>query len=122
MYSGATVQSMDEARRIAQSRPEGYTPTAFNPATCSQRGYCTVAKSRVPVGGNKDPSPDAVSKGAKKPYADAEDGDRRGFKLYYEVHGTGDIHVVFLMGLNNSCFGWVVRQGERRVPKGNAAC
>jgi hypothetical protein len=104
VYSGATQQDLDEARKISEISQDGYIPTAFNPQTCSKRGYCRVARNRVPVGGNKDPSPDAILKGAKKPYSDKDD-DKKGFNLYYEVHGTGDIHVVFLMGLNNSCFG-----------------
>jgi hypothetical protein len=104
IYSGGTKSELDGARKLAEAQADGYIPTAFNPKTCSKKGYCRVAKNRVPVGGNKDPSPDAMSKGAKKPYSDPDD-DKRGFNLYYEVHGTGDIHVVFVMGLNNSCFG-----------------
>jgi hypothetical protein len=106
VYSGASQQSLDEARKIAESSEDGYVPTAFNPATCSKKGYCRVAKSRVPAGGNKDPSPDAILKGAKKPYSDAS-ADKEGFNMYYEVHGKGENHVVFIMGLNNSCFGWL---------------
>lgn len=105
VYTGASPQSLEEARKTAESQPEGYVPTAFNPATCSQKGYCLVAKSRVPVGGNKSPSPDAISKGAKEPYWSVQDAERRGFNIYYEVHGKGENHVVFIMGLNNSCFG-----------------
>lgn len=106
VYSGATMQTLEQARKQAEARPEGYSPSAFDPATCSQKGYCKVARDRVPVGGNKTPSPDAIAKGAKIPYQDKND-DRRGFNLYYEVHGNGDNHIVFTMGLNNSCFGWL---------------
>ncbi|UZJ54100.1 hypothetical protein CBS101457_003420 [Exobasidium rhododendri] len=106
VYSGATKLQMDDARKLAETQADGYIPTAFNPATCSRKGYCRVAKDRVPIGGNREPSPDAITKGAKKPYSDPCD-DKKGFNVYYEVHGTGDIHIVFIMGLNNSCFGWL---------------
>jgi hypothetical protein len=105
VYAGATSQSLEEARKIAESQPDGYIPSAFNPATCTRKGYCQVAKTRVPQGKNKDPSPDAVAKGAKSPYWNNH--DKSGFNMYYEVHGKGEEHVVFIMGLNNSCFGWL---------------
>jgi hypothetical protein len=105
VYTGATPQTLEAARKEAESRTDGYVPSAFNPATCSQKGYCQVAKKRVPPGENKEPSPDAIVKGAKSPYWNSN--ERTGFNMYYEVHGTGDEHVVFLMGLNNSCFGWL---------------
>lgn len=104
VYTGATSQTMDEARRIAEKGPDGYIPSAFNPSTCAKKGYCRVARDRVPAGENKMPSPDAVSKGAKEPYWE-DKNDKKGFNIYYEVHGKGDTHVVFIMGLNNSCFG-----------------
>lgn len=121
VYTGATVQSLDQARKEAESKPEGYSPTAFNPKTCSQKGYCKVARTRVPVGGNKTPSPDAIAKGAKVPYQGEHGSDKRGFNVYYEVHGTGPNHVVFIMGLNNSCFGWL-NQVEHLVKDPSFSC
>lgn len=119
VYTGATIQDLEQARKVAESRPEGYTPTAFDPATKSQGGYVVVGRNRVPEGKNKPPTPDAVSKGAKAPYEGLD--DHRGFRLWYEMHGTGENHVVFIMGLNNSCFGWL-NQVEYLTKKGNYSC
>lgn len=102
VYSGATAELLSEARKKAEASADGYIPSAFNPSTCSQKGYCTVARDRVPLGKNKEPTPDAREKGARMP-----DPSKPGFELYYEVHGTGPRKVVFVMGLNNSCFGWL---------------
>jgi pimeloyl-ACP methyl ester carboxylesterase len=119
VYTGATIQTIEQARKDAEKKPDGYIPSAFNPATCAQRGYCKVARTRVPEGGNKTPSPDAISKGAKIPYTDG--GDKQGFNVYYEVHGKGKRHVVFIMGLNNSCFGWL-NQVEHLAEKEDFSC
>jgi pimeloyl-ACP methyl ester carboxylesterase len=113
------MQTMEQARKEAEKKPDGYTPSAFNPATCAQRGYCKVARGRVPEGGNKTPSPDAIAKGAKIPYTDG--GDRQGFNMYYEVHGKGERRVVFVMGLNDSCFGWL-NQVEHLAKKKDYSC
>lgn len=108
VYTGATPALMAEARQTAESSPQGYIPTVFDPSTCSRKGYSTVARDRVPAGKNKAPSEDACAKGAKPPRTTDDEGQPwRGFDMYYEVHGTGKRRVIFIMGLNNSCFGWL---------------
>ncbi|EPQ27207.1 uncharacterized protein PFL1_05130 [Pseudozyma flocculosa PF-1] len=81
-YAGATQELLDEAKK---AEGDAYLPTVFNPATVTQRGVRTLAKGRVPA---------------------SKDG-KEGFGCYHEVHGSGPIKVVFVMGLNNSCFGWL---------------
>lgn len=81
-YTGATQSDLDKSKASAG---DAYFPTVFNPATVHQKGHAVVAKGRA-----------SVTKGATD-----------GFKLYYEVHGTGPVKVIFVMGLNNSCFGWL---------------
>ncbi|KAF8897119.1 Alpha/Beta hydrolase protein [Infundibulicybe gibba] len=60
-------------------------PTAFDSTTCVKRGLCPVSKIRG-------------------------HGSRlESHSLYFEQHGRGlnpDFKVVFIMGLNSSCFGW----------------
>ncbi|KAJ1597657.1 hypothetical protein NDA14_007591 [Ustilago hordei] len=82
-YSGATQSDLDRAKAQAG---EKYFPTVFNPATVHKKGRAVVGKGRA-----------SLTKNASKD----------GFELYYEVHGKGPIKVVFVMGLNNSCFGWL---------------
>merc|ERR1711939_50271 len=58
--------------------------TVFAPGTCLQRAYCTVSVSPV-----RKPEP---------------------HRVYYEVHGSSSPEapkLVFIMGLNNSSFGWI---------------
>ena len=81
-YEGATQDALDAEKKAAG---EAYAPTVFNPATLSEKGYKTVGRGRVPT------SPDGSE----------------GFRLYYEVHGTGATKLVLVMGLNNTCFGWL---------------
>ncbi|SJX65630.1 related to alpha/beta hydrolase [Sporisorium reilianum f. sp. reilianum] len=81
-YSGATQAGLDSAKAAAGN---AYFPTVFNPATVHKKGHAVVGVGRT-----------GLHKGATD-----------GFKLYYEVHGTGPVKVAFVMGLNNSCFGWL---------------
>ncbi|WFD31701.1 hypothetical protein MSPP1_002740 [Malassezia sp. CBS 17886] len=83
-YTGATAELLEAARK-----DEGavYLPSVFNPATATQKGVLRVAEDRVPAKRTTD----------KKP----------GYNVYYELHGKGPKHIVFLMGVNNSCFGWL---------------
>ena len=70
-------------------------PTAFNPTTCLRRGLCSVPTSK------HDQRPSALN---------------NTHPIYYEQHGapgpgsdpiTGAKHkIVFIMGLNTSCFSW----------------
>ena len=68
-------------------------PTAFNPTTCLRRGLCSVPTSK------QDQRPSALN---------------NTHPIYYEQHGapgsdpiTGAKHkIVFIMGLNTSCFSW----------------
>ncbi|SPO30045.1 related to alpha/beta hydrolase [Ustilago trichophora] len=83
-YTGATQASLDSAKASAGAE---YFPTVFNPATVHSKGRAVVAKGRA-----------SLTKGSET---------KEGFKLYYEVHGNGPVKVVFVMGLNNSCFGWL---------------
>lgn len=60
-------------------------PTIFDSDTCRRKGLCEVGKGRL----------------------------RRPHHIYYEIHSQPEAekdaatkHVVFIMGLNNSCFGW----------------
>ncbi|EST08375.1 hypothetical protein PSEUBRA_002132 [Kalmanozyma brasiliensis GHG001] len=80
-YTGATQSTLDAARNTPD-----YFPTVFNPSTLHSKGRATVAVGRTSL---------------------LKNGPKDGFKLYHEVHGTGPIKVVFVMGLNNSCFGWL---------------
>lgn len=82
-YDGATQSDLDRAKSTAGS---SYFPTVFNPSTLSTKGRATVAVGRASL---------------------TKNGPLDGFKLYHEVHGSGPIKVVFVMGLNNSCFGWL---------------
>ncbi|SNX86605.1 related to alpha/beta hydrolase [Melanopsichium pennsylvanicum] len=82
-YTGATQSSLDAAKATAGS---AYFPSVFNPETASKKGRAVVAKGR-----------DSLTK----------NGSKDGFEVYYEVHGTGPTKVAFVMGLNNSCFGWL---------------
>lgn len=81
-YTGAKQSDLDAAKAAAG---EAYFPTVFSPATVHTKGRALVAKGRA-----------SVTKGATD-----------GFHLYYEVHGNGPIKVMFVMGLNNSCFAWL---------------
>lgn len=82
-YTGATQSSLDAEKAKAGAE---YFPTVFNPATVHSKGRAVVAKGRA-----------STTKG----------GSLDGFQLYYEVHGNGPVKVAFVMGLNNSCFGWL---------------
>ncbi|OAV90654.1 hypothetical protein PTTG_06010 [Puccinia triticina 1-1 BBBD Race 1] len=63
------------------SAANGIVPTILDPATCAKKGLCTVAQGR------------AVET----------------HQLYFELHGAldGAQKLLFVMGLNNSCSGWV---------------
>lgn len=98
IYSNGTHSTLT-SQRAAEEAEGTYAPTVFDPATLVSKGLVRVGKDRVPVGANKAPTRDAVRKGAKQPTKEP------GFNLYYEMHGKGERKVVFLMGLNNSCFG-----------------
>jgi pimeloyl-ACP methyl ester carboxylesterase len=63
--------------------PREEFPTVFDNTTCVRKGLCPVTKIR---GQNEDPL--------------------ESHSLYYEQHGSGTVKVVFIMGLNSSCFGW----------------
>lgn len=82
-YTGATQSGLDSAKAEAG---KDYFPTVFNPATVHQKGHAVIGFGRSGL---------------------VKSGPLDGFKLYYEVHGTGPIKVIFVMGLNNSCFGWL---------------
>jgi len=80
-YAGAPEDLL--AKEGTTSKPNGF-PSVFNPATRTAGGDRFVVH---PVEGKtlkKDP-----------------------FGIYYEVHGKGPIKIVFLMGLANSCAGWL---------------
>lgn len=79
-YRGATAEALEKARK---EEGEKYLPSVFNAQTVTSRGKLAVAKDRVSKGPDGKP----------------------GFGIYYEVHGSGPVKVVFIMGLNNSCFG-----------------
>ncbi|PWY99377.1 alpha/beta-hydrolase [Testicularia cyperi] len=77
-HAGATQADLDKAKAEAG---DAYFPTVFNPKTASKKGHVTIGKGRVP--------------------------EAEGFRVYYEVHGSGPTHVCFVMGLNNTSFGWL---------------
>ncbi|KDQ10386.1 hypothetical protein BOTBODRAFT_36284 [Botryobasidium botryosum FD-172 SS1] len=56
-------------------------PTFFDPRTCVRKGLCPIKKKCWP--------------------------STHSHNLYYEQHGSGPEKIIFVMGLNNSCFGWV---------------
>lgn len=87
------------SRRAADEAKGDIAPTLLDPRTLASKGMVRIAKGRVPTGANKAPTQDAVSKGAKQPTKEP------GFEIYYEMHGKGERKIVFLMGLNHSCFG-----------------
>ena len=80
-YTGATQSAIDSAKAAAGA---DYFPTVFDPSTVHRKGHAVVGVGRAGLGKSLD-----------------------GFKLYYEVHGSGPIKVAFVMGLNNTCFGWL---------------
>ncbi|CED82264.1 Soluble epoxide hydrolase [Phaffia rhodozyma] len=59
--------------------------TLLNPATCSQKGKHWVW--------------------ADEP-EDTNTDERKGHEIYYELHGTGKEHVLFIMGLSNGSSSW----------------
>jgi len=106
-FTGATQSILDSRKKSDLDSDLGYYPSAFDERTTFKRGILTVAKDRVPAGGNKPPLATAIEKGAKtlEQREGLPNGKGQGFGLYYEVHGNGPIKLVFLMGLDNSCFG-----------------
>ena len=88
-YRGATAEALERARREAGP---AYKPTVFNPSTVSKKGLLRVAKDRVDAQHSLDGQP--------------------GFNIWYELHGTGPKRIAFIMGLNNSCFGWLSQVEE----------
>ncbi|CAD6932065.1 unnamed protein product, partial [Tilletia laevis] len=76
------------------SKPNGF-PSVFNPATRTAGGDRHVVQ------------PDISGKTLKK----------EPFGIYYEVHGTGPIKIVFIMGLANSCAGWLPQIDHFSNPK-----
>lgn len=104
-YAGASADygSSHIASRVTStsSNPDKGL-TVFSPETFSQGGLLRIAKSRITSGKVANPSEDALAKGARRP-----DLKEEGFQIWYEVHGTGPRKVVFIMGLNNSAFGWL---------------
>ncbi|KAJ7771767.1 alpha/beta-hydrolase [Mycena metata] len=57
--------------------------TLFDTSTCAQKGLCPVTAIRH------------------------QSEPMESHSLYYEVHGRGPEHLVFIMGLNSSCFAWL---------------
>ncbi|WFD34479.1 hypothetical protein MCUN1_001320 [Malassezia cuniculi] len=83
-YPGATAADFEAVKKREGDK---YIPSAFDPKTRVRGGVIRVAKDRVPAAKSGDGEP--------------------GFNLFYEVHGTGPNHIAFVMGLNNSCHGWL---------------
>ena len=74
------VYSAINAVRISHHR---FCSTIFNPQTRRRRGLCPVTQNKL--------------------------NPAESHQLYYEVHGSDDPEaekMVFIMGLNGSCFGW----------------
>ncbi|KAJ7929291.1 alpha/beta-hydrolase [Mycena leptocephala] len=63
----------------------GGLSTLFNSTTCSRKGLCPVTRIRNQVETFESHS------------------------LYYEIHGNGPEKLVFIMGLNSSCFAWLAQ-------------
>ncbi|KAJ7184206.1 Alpha/Beta hydrolase protein [Mycena filopes] len=59
--------------------------TLFDTSTCARKGLCPVTRIRHQAEPLESHS------------------------LYYEVHGNGPEHLVFVMGLNSSCFAWLAQ-------------
>lgn len=104
-YSGASANygkdHLDAINATASQDPDKGL-TVFSPETFTSGGLLRIARDRITRGKVEPPSPDALSKGARHPAASEE-----GFQIWHEVHGKGPQKVVFIMGLNNSCFGWL---------------
>ncbi|KAK0522094.1 hypothetical protein OC834_006405 [Tilletia horrida] len=83
-YAGAPTDFLE--RNGIASQPNGF-PSVFNPATRTAGGDRFIIPS------------DTSGKTLKKDP----------FGIYYEVHGKGPIKIVFLMGLANSCAGWLAQ-------------
>ncbi|KAH7107763.1 alpha/beta-hydrolase [Auriculariales sp. MPI-PUGE-AT-0066] len=60
-------------------------PTLFSPQTLQRKGLCRVTKVR------------------------GQEDSLHLHSLYYEVHGSGPEHLVFVMGLNSSSFAWIAQ-------------
>lgn len=82
-YPGATAADFEAAKAQAG---DAYIPSAFDPKTRVRGGHARIARDRVT--------------------AEQSDG-QPGFNMFYEVHGTGPRHIAFIMGLNNTCHGWL---------------
>lgn len=98
--SGVPASSNDPSSDSSPPGDRGLT--VFSPDTFTKGGLVRVAKDRITKGAVADPSVDAAAKGARPP-----DRSQPGFQLWYEVHGDGPVKVIFIMGLNNSAFGWL---------------
>lgn len=103
-YLGSTPALLAEASRF-EGQPGGSVPTVFNPATRAKRGV-------VQVPSLVKPWPHEGSGGRGKARKDSNGSSANGEKqethpVYFEVHGQGPKKVVFVMGLNMSCFGWL---------------
>lgn len=83
-YAGATLEALKLASTLENNL---YKPTVMNPATLVSKGPLRIALDRVSE-------------------LQSQDG-KKGFNIYYELHGNGAKRIVFLMGLNNSYFGCV---------------
>lgn len=104
-YSGATAnygkEHLDRINATSHTDPDKGL-TVFSPETFTSGGLLRVAENRIKPGKVEPPSSDALAKGARHP-----DTAQKGFQIWHEVHGKGPQKVVFVMGLNNSCFGWL---------------
>lgn len=104
-YSGASANYGKEHLDAANSNSSEAADkglTVFSPETYSSGGLLRIARDRITPGKVEPPSADALAKGARAP-----DAKEQGFQIWHEVHGKGPQKVVFIMGLNNSCFGWL---------------
>ncbi|KAH8984761.1 alpha/beta-hydrolase [Lactarius hatsudake] len=70
---------------IAKDAPQQQWPSIHDPATCTRKGLCPVAKSR-----GQDPPLESHS-------------------LYFEQYGTGPVKVVFISGLIDSLNSWAAQ-------------
>ena len=99
-YLGSTLSSLRAASASSSSGGKD-GPTVFNPKTLTSRGRVQLPVNTVPWREQGLPGLSSSS----SPKEGAKDGSK--FNLYYELHGRGPRKIVFLMGLNTSCFGWL---------------
>jgi len=89
-YPGAPADLMTRLGFASNKANADHYPTLFDPTTCQRSGRLTIKPHKGSL--HRDP-----------------------FGIWYEQHGTGPVKILFVMGLQSSCFSWldsVVKYGK----------